>query len=575
MIDWVSEIRDKPLLDTRQYDFPAISPGGTLTGGVLATITFSPSMPCPLGVNGNDVSHYLYIPAGSGAAEAILISGGTAVAGGISGTLTFTPANNHSAGWKLESATGGGAEAHQAVVTAGNKGIVQFMAAVQFHQGIYASSSSDRTTFTGLGNVTLLVSRATDYISGDLFHNDAGASWTMQNLGISQSTGGTTSGAGVYIGPGQISMDHVAIFNGQFGVRLVGAVSSSLNDVSCVNTDMTFKAAAGLSLENLCDNIFVSNSQFVGAPTSNPNVMLNGIRILSVDGLFIDNTNVSADSGISFSPSGNYIANVKVNGIQVDTVRDLGVVFTGAAFPINNVRFTGGHIHNQSDGSTIGLGPAVYFDPTATAIDEISFTGMLIAGSAVENVQVLNPGAVMKNLNFNGCSVSDGNRSNSAGLAGIKLANGTSGFHLVGSVVGNTLGGGHQKYAVSALGALANSVISGNDFTQNETAAMNSSIIPSGWSLVTMLNNDGVDNVPETIVAATSISLSYYPYYTVTGTTAIATILGGWTGRVIILQFTNGSPGGVTTGGNIYTAKAAVQNASISLRWDGAGWLVL
>ena len=89
------------------YDFTPQAPSGTLTGGVGATATLTP---VPLGVNGADTDHYLYIDT-VGTPEAVLITGGTAVSGAASGTVTFTPANNHSAGWTIESATDGVQEA--------------------------------------------------------------------------------------------------------------------------------------------------------------------------------------------------------------------------------------------------------------------------------------------------------------------------------------------------------------------------------------------------------------------------------------------------------------------------------
>lgn len=91
------------------FDFPSQQPGGTLTAAVGATPTMTP---CPIGVNGADASHYLYISGGGGgAAEAVLITGGTCTSGASSGTVSFTPANNHTGAWTLTSATSGAQEA--------------------------------------------------------------------------------------------------------------------------------------------------------------------------------------------------------------------------------------------------------------------------------------------------------------------------------------------------------------------------------------------------------------------------------------------------------------------------------
>lgn len=83
-------------------------PGGTLTAGITNTITLTP---VPQGVNGTDTKHPLYISGGTGAAECVTITGGTAVSGAASGTITFVPANNHSGAWTIQSATNGIQEA--------------------------------------------------------------------------------------------------------------------------------------------------------------------------------------------------------------------------------------------------------------------------------------------------------------------------------------------------------------------------------------------------------------------------------------------------------------------------------
>lgn len=97
-----------PIVLTPKYNFTAQLPGGSLTGGITNTITLTP---VPLGVNATDTNHYLYISSGTGTAEAVLITGGTAVAGGTSGTITFLSANNHSGAWQIASATAGIQEA--------------------------------------------------------------------------------------------------------------------------------------------------------------------------------------------------------------------------------------------------------------------------------------------------------------------------------------------------------------------------------------------------------------------------------------------------------------------------------
>src|SRR5215472_3634692 len=65
-----------------QFAFTPQTPGGALgIGNNVITLA-----PVPAGVNGTNSNHYLYISGGTGAAEAVLITGGTAVSGAASGT---------------------------------------------------------------------------------------------------------------------------------------------------------------------------------------------------------------------------------------------------------------------------------------------------------------------------------------------------------------------------------------------------------------------------------------------------------------------------------------------------------
>lgn len=101
---------------TSQYTFTQ-SPGGNLTSGISNTITLTP---CPQGVAGADSNHYLYVSGGIGTAEPVKITGGTCTSGGTTGTIIFTPANSHTGGWSISSATAGGQEALNVAIAAGS-----------------------------------------------------------------------------------------------------------------------------------------------------------------------------------------------------------------------------------------------------------------------------------------------------------------------------------------------------------------------------------------------------------------------------------------------------------------------
>jgi len=94
-------------LDASKYNFTPQSPGGSLIAG-SNVITLSP---VPAGVNATNTNHWLYIGGGTGTAEAVQITGGSAVAGAASGTVIVTCTYAHSGAWTIATATGGITEA--------------------------------------------------------------------------------------------------------------------------------------------------------------------------------------------------------------------------------------------------------------------------------------------------------------------------------------------------------------------------------------------------------------------------------------------------------------------------------
>lgn len=100
---FVQEAISIPLSSGLKTDYPAQAPGGSIVVGAN-TVTLSP---CPLGLAGTDSNHYVYISAGTGTAEAVLITGGTCTSGAQTGTVIFTAANTHSGAWTVSSASAG------------------------------------------------------------------------------------------------------------------------------------------------------------------------------------------------------------------------------------------------------------------------------------------------------------------------------------------------------------------------------------------------------------------------------------------------------------------------------------
>lgn len=154
------------------YNFAAQSPGGTLTSGIANTVTLTP---CPLGVNGSDGSHYLYISGGTGTAEAVVITGGTCTSGVGGGTVIFTPANNHSGAFTIAPASGGIQEAVCALGVTG--GDVNVPVGLTLHANVSSCGISANTNVrviksTGAiisGTFTIFGSGMTGYSSREVY----------------------------------------------------------------------------------------------------------------------------------------------------------------------------------------------------------------------------------------------------------------------------------------------------------------------------------------------------------------------------------------------------------------------
>ncbi len=83
------------------------SPSSDLSTAGAKTVTLTA---CAAGVTGAEPQYYVYI-AGTGTAEAVLVTGGTCSGNGLSGTLQFTTVNPHPAGYTVTSASSGLQEA--------------------------------------------------------------------------------------------------------------------------------------------------------------------------------------------------------------------------------------------------------------------------------------------------------------------------------------------------------------------------------------------------------------------------------------------------------------------------------
>ncbi len=138
---------------------------------------------------------------------------------------------------------------------------------------------------------------------------------------------------------------------------------------------------------------------------------------------------------------------------------------------------------------------------------------------------------------------------------------------MTGNTIGNTLGSGNQKYAISTVGTLAGN-ISGNNLLNNATAP----ILLGGAFTGILANNSGVDlrsGVGAALASGTTIAPTNEVHH-VTGTAAVVNItaptgfLGGRLTLVPDAAFT------WTAAGNVAVLGTAVVNKSVTFTYDAA-----
>ena len=187
-VDWVSQTKNKPILDAREYNFKSQSPGGSLVSG-NNTITIHP---VPLGVNGTDANHWLYVSGGTGTAETCKIVGGTAVAGTSTGSLIINCSNSHSGAWTIQSTSSGIAEATTSLqgstgsilsAVSGGGTVIITPGNYSVYAPIYLTSG---VTLEGTGPGVLLTGQSTPVVRTALYNTTG---WGVNNLTIRAGSG--------------------------------------------------------------------------------------------------------------------------------------------------------------------------------------------------------------------------------------------------------------------------------------------------------------------------------------------------------------------------------------------------
>lgn len=551
-----------PLIkQTSDYNFPVQTPGGSLAVG-SNTITLTP---VPLGVNGVDVLHKLYITGGAGTAEAVLVTGGTAVSGAASGTVIVTCAYTHSGAWTIGSATGGLQEIVN--VVASSSDIIQLDAAYTELHAAVTFPASGNVKIRGSGMVRSAILRSADYPAGNLLQTNGGTVWIdLSEFEIWNSTGLGTSGASIYYNAngagGYSNLTNLYIVSGGIGIKIDSGSNVIMRGLQVQNFDATSNPFATLwitatgAVEPF--GIFISDSSFgsIGAGV--------GVLIDAVDGFLVSNVAFGGDFGMHFRgiTGGTYIANCHFTQVFIDGPITSALKFTsnGAGGPfMGGMKFTGCHFHGQNlvTGTTgMNIGIDIGASAGVTTADYLEFHGCHISGFRLSGVSLIRPGAV--HIAFHNNWLVDNNISDTAVQSGMILATGSTNLIIHGNHFVNTVAGGKMNYAINQFGTLSESSIQGNTCTGMTVGPLS---ILGATTTTIRRNNVGVDNVVGSIALAATLVLPVNPNFVVTGTGTTVT-------AVTMLQVAPGSGGTFrTTGGNItFTATGGIGSAGTTVQ---------
>jgi hypothetical protein len=175
----------KPFAVSKDYAWTQ-SPSDLDASGIKAGPNTLMLKPCPLGVNGKDKWHYVYI-SGSGIPEAALITGGTCTSGAPTGTIQVSLNHAHPRGFLISSATGGVQEAViDAALPASNGQVARNVLVSPGYYVFYARLSIRATglTITATGSVVTCMMSDTCIMLGDPENSNLFRRITLQGLNL-------------------------------------------------------------------------------------------------------------------------------------------------------------------------------------------------------------------------------------------------------------------------------------------------------------------------------------------------------------------------------------------------------
>lgn len=541
-----------PYVYLSDFNFAAIAPGGSLTGGGGSQTITVPL--CPLGIaTSGSFATPVYLSGGTGTAESLVPSGGTCsntlALAGSGGTITVSPANSHSGAWTVTSSTGGFQEALNYLSAVSTNGVVWMNPAVTTTLHAVVTFPAGNFTVDGLGGASATIQRGSDYPSGDLFNiTEATSSYYYHVQHVSfqnQTTAGQTSGAAVHARLSRVVVENIRCVGGYICLNVDAApgftaVNFEFHDGSHTATNVLLTCGSPCSsvLFVPTDDLFLGGQNYANHG--------NAFKIGASDGVTISNVQggtVGGGTWMYFNPESApaYISNVRVDDVLVDGDCTDILIAGGGNIQISNSKFLNGHksgVTINGGAAPIQIGPGNHFD---YGVGQGSGTASDIQQNTAGTFPLMISGNV-----FTGCD------KNSVALVPCILSNGGS-----MAIFNNLFQSDTAPFFIASESTTASLTISANSFTGVTAATPVSLDFGFGTFPTAMVysSNVGVDNIIGSVASsAGNLTLPQNPNFVVTNNAGISSIQAGscWAGRAGSFRTT----GGATT----FTASASIGN---------------
>lgn len=530
---------------TAIYKFSAQTPGGSLVVGNNSVEL----APVPLGVNGTNSNHYLYVSGGTGTAEACLITGGTAVAGMPSGHVIIDCDYTHTGAWTIQSATAGIQEAINSQASTGSTLRVNDS---QTGDDIYAP-----ITVAKEGAKIMCASNAQPLrrASGVLFNVTAG-SVEISNCWLEGGRTSLSNPAGnIALQVSGIRGSFHDLRIGQFagGILHSGGFHNVFKDIWTRNLGTyVLKATDGVSP-------YIINLTHAADPGYD--VASDAGIWIATEGSYIEDCDILHTAwGLRIQPETRYVSWTFVYDSRFDQNFYGGILVQNASSYdlqgvfLDNVWSASAGMAGTHEGDSPTMGMGLYVTRSGSgALDTVVVTGGQILNNRDQNVKVI---GTATNIAFNGVEILGANAGQGANIDNVYLET-TGPVNLTGGrIVAPAAPQAHR----SAIATGANSGRVNVRDVAFDTSAGSWSAGTAIYNVASTAGNvrnfgysNGIDDTPIALASAATVNLPVVSYVHIEGTTTIDNFLPVWQGRKLMLYKSGAGSVTISAAGNVLT----------------------